>query len=150
MKTYFEELEEKKNKCKTIGDWKAFAEELMEELISSNDYNLAMQAIIKEEYGTNILEQIEEKTEELMENSLPLNIAAFLFGYQKEEICVISQKIATDLYEDGREIWLLNENNTEKLAFEIEQIKNHQGMFGITFAELDKIAKETPNNQERE
>lgn len=150
MKTYFEELEEKKSQCKTIGDWKEFSEELMEDLILSNDYNLAMQAIIKEKYGTNILEQIEEKTEELMENSLPLNTAAFLFGYQKEEICVISQTVALDMFNEGREIWLLNNDNTENLAIEEKQIINHPGMFGITFTEIEKISKDFSDKQERE
>lgn len=149
MKTYFEELEERKNKCKTIADWKALAEELSEEAYLANNEVLATHAIILEKYGRDVLNEIEAETEILLENAIPLNIAAFLFGYQKEEMCPVSQAIALEAFEDGREVWLLNPDNTEELATSTDVIETHEGMFGVTFAELERIAKESEQNSER-
>jgi len=150
MNTLFEDLEERKNSCKTIGDWKQFAEHLIELATELNHELLATQAAVLDNFGNEILEKIESQAEEIMEENFPLDISAYLFGYQNENIVATSQKSATELFKEGREVWLLNADNTEKLATSENDIENHRGMFGITLRELERIAKESDSNSERE
>ena len=54
----------------------------------------------------------------------------------------ISKSGAKAMFESGDEIWLLNSDNTKVLATSVEDIMNHDGMFGITDKEIGKIADE--------
>lgn len=142
METYYDILLNKQMKCKTLEDWKDFAEWLISEVYVKNASALSMEAAILEKYGQKALEELVDIALELEEKYTPAEIVVRNYGYTKDNMIPISDEKAYTLLEDGREVYLLHNDNTETMISHPIQIKNHNGPFGITTAELERIAKD--------
>lgn len=53
------------------------------------------------------------------------------YGYADDEMLPLSQARAAELFEQDLTVYLLYEDNTEAMAFDREDIDNHNGIFGI-------------------
>lgn len=53
------------------------------------------------------------------------------YGYTSDELLPLSKERAAELWEQDLTIYLLYEDNTEAMAFDREDIDNHDGFFGI-------------------
>lgn len=53
------------------------------------------------------------------------------YGYADDEMLPLSQARAAELFEHDLTVYLLYEDNTEAMAFDREDIDNHNGIFGI-------------------
>lgn len=150
MKTYFDELEDRRSACKTLEDWKSFATWLANELYSRNSNQLAMQEAILNTYGQKELDKLCEMAAEIEENYLPIEMAMHAFGYVNDEMMPIPVERAIHYFEEGREVYLLSSNNTERLATTETDIQKHNGFFGISMPELERIARENPHDMEKD
>lgn len=54
-----------------------------------------------------------------------------LYGYTYQEMYPLLEDRALELYDQNHPVYLLYQDNTESLAFDREEIKNHDGIFGI-------------------
>ncbi len=57
------------------------------------------------------------------------------YGYTSDELLPLSKERATELWEQDLTVYLLYEDNTEAMAFDHEDIDNHDGFFGIEKAD---------------
>lgn len=57
------------------------------------------------------------------------------YGYTADELLPLSKDRATELFEQDLTVYLLYEDNTEAMAFDREDIDNHDGLFGIEKAD---------------
>ena len=57
------------------------------------------------------------------------------YGYLDDEMLPLSQERAAELFEQDLTVYLLYEDNTEAMAFNREDIDNHNGIFGIERAD---------------
>lgn len=53
------------------------------------------------------------------------------YGYTSDELLPLSKERAAELWEQDLTVYLLYEDNTEAMAFDREDIDNHDGIFGI-------------------
>lgn len=53
------------------------------------------------------------------------------YGYTSDELLPLSKEQAAELWEQDLTVYLLYEDNTEAMAFDREDIDNHDGFFGI-------------------
>ncbi len=53
------------------------------------------------------------------------------YGYTSDELLPLSKERAAELWEQDLPVFLLYEDNTEAMAFDREDIDNHDGFFGI-------------------
>lgn len=53
------------------------------------------------------------------------------YGYTSDELLPLSKERAAELWEQDLTIYILYEDNTEAMAFDREDIDNHDGIFGI-------------------
>ena len=53
------------------------------------------------------------------------------YGYTSDELLPLSKERAAELWEQDLTVYLLHEDNTEAMAFDREDIDNHDGIFGI-------------------
>ncbi len=53
------------------------------------------------------------------------------YGYTADELLPLSKERAAELWEQDLTVYLLYEDNTEAMAFDREDIDNHDGLFGI-------------------
>lgn len=53
------------------------------------------------------------------------------YGYLDDEMLPLSRERATELFKQDLTVYLLYEDDTEAMAFDIEEIDNHSGIFGI-------------------
>ena len=53
------------------------------------------------------------------------------YGYLDDEMLPLSRERAAELFEQGLSVYLLYEDDTEAMAFDLEDIDNHSGIFGI-------------------
>jgi DNA repair protein RadC len=53
------------------------------------------------------------------------------YGYLGDEMLPLSRERATELFEQDLTVYLLYEDDTEAMAFDIEEIDSHSGIFGI-------------------
>lgn len=53
------------------------------------------------------------------------------YGYTADELLPLSKERAAELWEQDLTVYLLYEDNTEAMAFDREDIDNHDGFFGI-------------------
>lgn len=53
------------------------------------------------------------------------------YGYTADELLPLSKERAAELWEQDLTVYLLYEDNTEAMAFDREDIDNHDGIFGI-------------------
>ena len=53
------------------------------------------------------------------------------YGYFDDEMLPLSKERAAELFEQDLTVYLLYEDNTEAMAFDREDITNHDGIFGI-------------------
>ncbi|SHM92563.1 protein of unknown function [Anaerosporobacter mobilis DSM 15930] len=53
------------------------------------------------------------------------------YGYTDHELLPLSKERAAELWEQDLTVYLLYEDNTEAMAFDREDIDNHDGLFGI-------------------
>lgn len=53
------------------------------------------------------------------------------YGYTSDELLPLSKERAAELWEQDLTVYLLYEDNTEAMAFDREDIDNHDGFFGI-------------------
>ena len=53
------------------------------------------------------------------------------YGYLNDEMLLLSQERATELFEQDLTVYMLFEDDTEAMAFDREDIDNHSGLFGI-------------------
>lgn len=142
MKTYFDEVNDRKNACQTVEDWQKFAEWLIDEIYERNSSDLSMQEAILTKYGEKGLDELMEIAADIEKKYLPAEMTMHAFGYRKDSMCPISNELALKYLEDGREVYLLFNNNTEKMIANPREIENHNGLFGITYTELERIAKD--------
>ena len=80
------------------------------------------------------------------------------YGYLDDEMLPLSQARAAELFEQDLTVYLLYEDNTEAMAFDREDIDNHNGIFGIEkadwlvlqdFEELKGDGKLSPETKEQ-
>lgn len=142
MKTYFDEVNDRKNACQTIEDWQKFAEWLIDEIYERNSSDLSMQEAILTKYGEKGLDELMEIAADIEKKYLPAEMTMHAFGYRKDSMCPISNELALKYLEDGREVYLLFNDNTEKMIANTREIENHNGLFGITYDELERVAKD--------
>nr|WP_313129516.1 YodL domain-containing protein [Anaerocolumna sp.] len=57
------------------------------------------------------------------------------YGYLSDELLPLSKERAAELFEQDLTVYLLYEDNTEAMAFDREDIDNHNGLFGIEKAD---------------
>ncbi len=67
-----------------------------------------------------------------------------LYGYADEDMLPLSRDRALELAEKDVTIYLLYQDGTESMAFDEEEIVNHDGIFGVTRDEWDSIKTEIP------
>lgn len=72
------------------------------------------------------------------------------YGYTTEELLPLSKERAVELWEQDLTVYLLYEDNTEAMAFDREDIDNHDGLFGIEAAEWQKFHNLDKNNSFQE
>jgi DNA repair protein RadC len=53
------------------------------------------------------------------------------YGYLDDEMLPLSRERAAELFEQDLSVYLLYEDDTEAMAFDLEDIDNHSGIFGI-------------------
>jgi len=63
------------------------------------------------------------------------------YGYTAEELLPIKIDRAVELFEQDHTIYLLYPDNTEAMAFDVDEIKNHDGIFGIEREDWQKSAE---------
>lgn len=77
------------------------------------------------------------------------------YGYTSDELLPLSKERAIELWEQDLTVYLLYEDNTEAMAFDREDIDNHDGFFGIektdwlTLQEHESDSKSSPDMSER-
>lgn len=66
------------------------------------------------------------------------------YGYTADELLPLSKERAIELWEQDLPVFILYQDNTEAMIFDIEEMKDHDGLFGIetadwqTFCSKDK------------
>lgn len=53
------------------------------------------------------------------------------YGYLSDELLPLSKERAAELFSQDLTVYMLYEDNTEAMVFELEDIENHNGIFGI-------------------
>lgn len=142
MKTYYEQVEERKTACQTKEDWQEFAEWLVGEVYEKNASSLYMEEAILEIYGQTGLDKLTDLAIELEDKYLPAEISMHMFGYKNEQMMPVTKEKAIELLDDGREVFMLFSDNTERPISHEAQIANHSGLFGVTYEELERIARD--------
>ena len=77
------------------------------------------------------------------------------YGYTSDELLPLSKERAAELWEQDLTVYLLYEDNTEAMAFDREDIDNHDGFFGIektdwlALQEHEGNSKSSPNMLEQ-
>jgi len=61
------------------------------------------------------------------------------FGYTSEFVLPLSRELAIELFNSGENVYLLYSDNTEVFAFDIEELKLHDGFFGIEYTDWEAI-----------
>ena len=94
-----------------------------------------------ETYGINVSQSVEEGESDFMmpiqEHSYPMpdpNISISdrnSYGYLDDEMLPLSKGRATELFEKDLPVFLLYEDDSEAIAFDLKDINNHNGIFGI-------------------
>ncbi len=70
------------------------------------------------------------------------------YGYLDDEMLPLSRERAEELFEQDLTVYLLYEDDTEAMAFDLEDIDNHSGIFGIQ--RTDWIALQDYEAKEKE
>jgi antirestriction protein ArdC len=61
------------------------------------------------------------------------------YGYTADELLPLSKEQAAELWEQDLPVFILYPDNTEAMIFDIEEMKNHDGLFGIETADWAKV-----------
>lgn len=61
------------------------------------------------------------------------------YGYTADELLPLSKERAAELWEQDLPVFLLYQDNTEAMIFDIEEMKEHDGLFGIETADWKKF-----------
>ena len=138
--SYFDEIEIKREGCKTIHEYSEFTDWLINELYQQNLLACAMEEAIVRTYGLEALDKITNLAMELSDTQIPMQLEMNEFGYLKDGVRPIPMEFAIKNFNGGNKVLLLFPDNTEKEATNIEEIQTHKGMFGISQEELAKIA----------
>ena len=137
-----DEIREIMHGCKTVGDWRAAAIILADKAEELDETLFNMKAMIEKVYGKEALnemlsaiqmfkrptpeEQIEEDKKELSE-----------YGYTKGDMLIVTYEQAIERFQLGQPVYILMSDNTSKTPDSIDDIKNHDGYFGITEKEMN-------------
>jgi antirestriction protein ArdC len=71
------------------------------------------------------------------------------YGYNAAELLPLSQARATELFDSGNPVYLLYPDNTEAMVLDIDEIKVHDGLYGIEAGDWERIlAAEIPKASE--
>ena len=66
------------------------------------------------------------------------------FGYTDESMLPLSKDRAMELFARDVPVYLIYRNNTEALAFEPEEILEHDGLFGVTREDWEAVKSDIP------
>ena len=66
------------------------------------------------------------------------------YGFTDESMLPLSKDRAMELFERDVPVYLIYQNNTEELAFEPEEILEHNGMFGVTKDDWEAAKADIP------
>lgn len=137
-----DEIREIMHGCKTVGDWRAAAITIANKAEELDETLFSMEAMIEKVYGEKALnemltaiqmfkrstpeEQVEEDKKELAE-----------YGYTKGDMISIEYEHAIERFQFGQPVHILMPDNTSRTPESIEDIRNHNGYFGITEKEMD-------------
>ena len=66
------------------------------------------------------------------------------FGYTDESMLPLSKDRAMELFARDVPVYLIYSNNTEALAFEPEEILEHDGLFGVTREDWEAVKSDIP------
>ncbi len=75
------------------------------------------------------------------------------YGYTADELLPLSKERAIELWEQDLPVFILYQDNTEAMIFDIEEMKDHDGLFGIattdwqTFFNKDKDKDHLPQQE---
>ncbi|MGL6200429.1 MAG: YodL domain-containing protein [Lachnospiraceae bacterium] len=102
--------------------------------------------------NTAITNEIELSNEILPDSSIGIS-ERDSYGYRYEAMLLLTVERALELYDSDHSIYLLYPDNTEGMAFDREEIEQHDGIFGIEADEWNasleyKAMKESLNNSE--
>lgn len=78
-------------------------------------------------------EPIQEHTHTMPDNDINISDRNS-YGYTYDEMLPLTKERAAELFEQDLTVYLLYQDNTEAMAFEIEDIYSHDGIFGIETA----------------
>jgi hypothetical protein len=99
--------------------------------------------------GTPIIEEAEDATEPATEN----NALAEMSEYGYTDVAAmypLTNERAVELFESGNPVYLLYPDNTEAMAFDVDEIKVHDGLCGIEVNDWERIqAAETSRADEK-
>jgi len=66
------------------------------------------------------------------------------YGYSGDGMYPLTQSRATELYDANHTIYLLYQDNTEAMIFDRNEIANHDGIFGIEYAQWETSHEYSP------
>ena len=103
-----------------------------------------------------ITEQISEQMSEPMPDPTITAAERDAYGYTAEDILPLNAERAVELFNNDHAVFLLYPDNTEAMAFDVEEIKAHDGIFGMEREDWQKsqeyrdMAADNKTNQQQE
>lgn len=142
MKSFEERINEKRNACATIEDWKEAYEWLAQEAYDINDNLISMEKAVVEKYGEKALDEIIAMMSGGHEEDFDLSPAMkemLAYGYKKLEMMPMEKEDAISFYQKGCQVYLLNQDNTEKKAANETEISTFVGLVGVPVTDLAQL-----------
>lgn len=127
MKTYLQEIEDKKNECINMEELSKAYDWLANKYVEANEVAVQMERVICEKFGEKMLDDIIYESVERATNPLPENIHE-----------IENKELAITLFDNGYEILLVDEDET-KTAENIKEIDNFHGRVAMTESELERL-----------
>ena len=148
MKTLMTQIMEMEAECKTLDDWKGFANYLLAKVCELNNSSLSVQEAIIAEFGESKYEDIIMSALELENKYLPSELAMHAYGYKNDKMCPITQEKARNLFENNTPIYLLYSDGTEKKVEKQGALESHEGLFGVLYDDLKDVRKKETNTSQ--
>ena len=142
-----DEIREILQNCKTVAEWRAAAILIADMAYELDDKLFDLEGMISEVYGQQTLEDMlgaiaamkKPTPEEKIENDMELLDE---YGYTKGDMYSITLEQAIERVNYNQPVHILMPDNTEHLATSIEEVKNHNGYFGMTEKEMDDMVND--------
>lgn len=111
---------------------------ILEELPAAENATIAIEPPVEE--------APEQSAEEIADPAISVE-ARNAFGYTDDAMLPLTKDRALELFEQDVPVYLLYGDNTEAMAFEPEEILQHEGIFGIDRTDWEQVKEQFPVTQ---